>query len=165
MQGHTRTVFNEHRTISGQVGKISVYLLSAEFPSSRDRSLLPVCVAMVRVFSLLAAVVALSVACGANTATQEPVQETRALPAPATQAPATVVVPENPLDRGIRRNLNLAIAGDAELKDRDISFIVTNGDVNVTGTVRTEDERKRINELAMNIEGVKSVANALRIAE
>ena len=120
---------------------------------------------MGRVSLLLPAVIALSVACGANTATQEPVQETRAMPAPAPESPATVVVPENPLDRGIRRNLNLAIAEDADLKNRDISFIVTNGDVSVTGTVRTEDERKRINDLAMNIDGVKSVANALRVAE
>jgi len=120
---------------------------------------------MVRASFLLVAVVALSAACGVNTATQEPVEETRAVPTPAPEAPATVVVPENPLDRGIRRNLNLAIAEDAELKNRDISFIVTNGDVSVTGTVRTEDERKRINDVAMNIDGVKSVANALRIAE
>ena len=49
--------------------------------------------------------------------------------------------------------------------NRDISFIVTNGDVSVTGIVRTEEERTRINDLAMNIDGVKSVANALRVAE
>ena len=52
-----------------------------------------------------------------------------------------------------------------DLKGRDISFIVTNGDVSVTGMVRTEEERKRINDLAMNIGGVKSVANALLVAE
>jgi osmotically-inducible protein OsmY len=40
-----------------------------------------------------------------------------------------------------------------------------NGDVTVMGTVRSEDQRKQINELAMNTAGVKSVANALRIAE
>jgi osmotically-inducible protein OsmY len=120
---------------------------------------------MARVSFLLAAVVALSAACRANTATQEPVQETRATSAASVEAPATVAVPENPVDRGIRRDLNIAIAQDAALKNRDISFIVTNGDVNVTGTVQTEDERKKINDLAMNIDGVKSVANGLRVAE
>jgi osmotically-inducible protein OsmY len=74
------------------------------------------------------------------------------------------MVPENPADRGIRRDLGLAIAHDAELKHRDISFIVSNGDVNVTGTVKSEHERERINELALNIDGVKSVANALRVS-
>lgn len=74
-------------------------------------------------------------------------------------------VPDNPADREIRRNLNLAISHDDGLKARDISFIVANGDVSVTGTVRTEEERKRINELAMGIGGVKSVANGLLITE
>jgi osmotically-inducible protein OsmY len=73
------------------------------------------------------------------------------------------MVPENPADRGIRRDLGMAIAQDDDLKHRDISFIVTNGDVNVTGTVKNEQERERINELALHIDGVKSVANALRV--
>jgi BON domain len=120
---------------------------------------------MARLSLLLVAVVALSAACGENTATQEPVHETRVMPEPVPEMPPAAVVPENPTDRAIRRDLGLAIARDAELKDRDISFIVSNGDVSVTGAVRTEDERKKINGLAMNIDGVKSVANALRVAE
>ncbi|RPI51526.1 MAG: BON domain-containing protein, partial [Acidobacteria bacterium] len=43
--------------------------------------------------------------------------------------------------------------------------LVRNGDVSVTGTVRSEGERRKINDLAMNITGVKSVANALRVEE
>jgi osmotically-inducible protein OsmY len=82
-----------------------------------------------------------------------------------TTASATILVPENPADTNIRRDLNLAIAGDTDLRNRLISFIVTNGDVSVTGTVRTEQERRKINDLAMNIGGVKSVANALLVAE
>ncbi|MEO5739137.1 MAG: BON domain-containing protein [Vicinamibacterales bacterium] len=66
---------------------------------------------------------------------------------------------------GIRRDLTLAIARDVDLADRGITFIVANGDVSVTGIVRTEDERKKMNDLAMNVDGVKSVANALRVAE
>ena len=45
-----------------------------------------------------------------------------------------------------------------------MSFNVVNGDVTVMGTVRSEDERKRMNDIVMNIAGVKSVANALRVA-
>lgn len=83
---------------------------------------------------------------------------------PATSAAATLV-PENAGDRRIRRNLDTAIARDTELQTRAISFIVTNGDVSVIGTVRTEKERRKINGLAFDIGGVKSVANALRVTE
>ena len=79
--------------------------------------------------------------------------------------PATPLVPENPGDRLIRRDLNLAISHDPSLKDRQISFLVSNGDVSVTGIVKDEGERKKINDLAMSITGVKSVANALRVSE
>ena len=75
---------------------------------------------------------------------------------------AVISVPENPADMSIRRDLNRAIARDTDLRrSAEISFIVANGDVSVTGTVRTETERRKINDLAMNIGGVKSVANAL----
>lgn len=126
---------------------------------------------MARLFSLLLAVVTVTAGCSASTATQER-QETQERPAnPPMQteavapAPVTVAVPDNPADRGIRRDLALAIAHDAHLQNREISFIVVNGDVSVTGIVRTEEERRKINELAMGIDGVKSVANALRVAE
>ena len=66
-------------------------------------------------------------------------------------------------DRMIRQELNTAIAQDPLLKDRAIRFTIDNGDITVTGTVRTETERQRINALAMQINGVKSVANALRV--
>lgn len=86
----------------------------------------------------------------------------------ASEAPppaSASVVPENEADRGIRRDLNVAIAQDPQLKERQISFLVSNGDVSVTGVVKSEGERKKINDLAMNIAGVKSVANALRVAK
>jgi osmotically-inducible protein OsmY len=120
---------------------------------------------------VLMAVAAVSAGCSANTATQER-QDTQARQAnPPMQAeavapaPATVAVPDNPADRGIRRDLALAIARDAHLHNREISYIVVNGDVSVTGIVQTEQERRKINDLAMGIDGVKSVANALRVAE
>src|SRR5687768_15004362 len=109
---------------------------------------------MARLFFLMAVVAALSAGCSADTATQEranlatqegqasaPMQAEAVTPQPA---PATVAVPDNPADRGIRRDLTLAIARDADLHNREISFIVANGDVSVTGTVRTEQERRKI---------------------
>ena len=73
------------------------------------------------------------------------------------------VVPHNDDDRHLRRHINRAIAEDPGLRDREISFVVRRGDLSVTGTVRSEAERRRINDLAMGIEGVRSVANALRV--
>jgi hypothetical protein len=123
---------------------------------------------MARLLFVLATVAAVSAGCSANTATQErqtiPPMRAEAAPAPAP-APAAVTVPDNPADRSIRRDLTLAIDRDADLHNREISFMVANGDVSVTGIVRTEEERRRINDLAMKIDGVKSVANALRVAE
>jgi osmotically-inducible protein OsmY len=77
----------------------------------------------------------------------------------------SAVVPHIPVDRDIRRQLNLAIHRDPELKERRLSFIVGNGDVSVTGVVRNEAERERINALALSIPGVKSIANAVRVSE
>ena len=123
--------------------------------------MLPVISSMSCLFFIVA-VVALSTGCGTTTSTQD------RQPDPATRAAAgapVVSVPDNPSDREIRRRLNLAISHDDRLKRRDISFIVANGDVSVTGTVRSEEERRTINELAMNIDGVKSVANGVLITE
>jgi osmotically-inducible protein OsmY len=114
------------------------------------------------------------IGCGADTSSQERADDTAArvsgsppvvADVGASEAPAVVAVPDNPADKAIRRELNLAIARDADLKTRRISFIVANGDVSVNGTVGSEEERKRLNDLAMNVPGVKSVANALLIAQ
>ena len=123
---------------------------------------------MVRLLFVVMIVTA-AAGCSASTSTEESRQVRRSAAVAredARTAPAAVpAVPETPADNGIRRDLNVAISHDADLKDRDIRFTVTNGDVNVTGTVRTEGERKKINDLAMNIGGVKSVANAVLVAE
>lgn len=116
------------------------------------------------------------IACGASTSSQERAKDTPARDSAAggspvvadirpPEPPALVAVPDNPADRAIRRELNLAIERDPALRQRRISFIVANGDVSVNGTVGSEEERSRINELAMNVPGVKSIANALLIAE
>lgn len=108
---------------------------------------------------------ALLAACGTDTATQEsePAKPAQPAPEPPHAQPPAAVAPDNAADREIRRQLDSAIAADPQLKNRHITFLVTNGDVSVTGEVRTEKERRRINELAMEISGVKSVANALRV--
>lgn len=109
-------------------------------------------------------VVALSTACGSNQSSHVSQPDAATARPVAADAPV-LAVPDNPADREIRRHLHFAISHDDGLKSRDINFIVANGDVSVTGMVRTEQERKKINELAMGIGGVKSVANGLLIAE
>ena len=137
--------------------------------SGGDRSLLSNLTAMVWPSFILALAVTVSPACSAGSQPQAdmpPAKRTDAVPIEQYHQMATpAVVPENAADRAIRRDLSLAIAQDPGLKDREISFLVSNGDVNVTGIVQNERERKKINEIAMGIAGVKSVANALRIAE
>lgn len=128
-----------------------------------DRELLPLWVEMMRLSVLLSCAVGVA-ACGADTSASKravavPPSAPDARPLPSEAA----VVPEISGDREIRRRLGHAIAAHPELKDRDISFVVENGDVNVSGVVRSESERKALNDLAMNIDGVKSVANGLRV--
>jgi osmotically-inducible protein OsmY len=100
--------------------------------------------------------------CHAETGNQD---RDRPLRAEAVTEQHTSAVSRNPEDVAIGRDLKLAIDGDASLRGRQIDFVVVNGDVSVTGTVHSEEERTRINDLAMAIGGVKSVANALRVRE
>jgi osmotically-inducible protein OsmY len=115
----------------------------------------------------VALVLAACAGCHAETKTSGPASP-RADVAPVEsrhEVTPAVPAPETDADRGIRHDLDLAIRRDPHLKDRQISFLVANGDVSVSGVVKDEQERRRINELAMSITGVKSVANALRTAE
>jgi osmotically-inducible protein OsmY len=121
---------------------------------------------MARLYFVVAAgALAVSVGCSANAVTQEREPDVSIPPQAVNARPISTGAPQNPADRSIRRDLNLAIARDADLRNREITFMVANGDVSVSGIVRTEEERRKINDLAMNIGGVKSVANALRVAE
>lgn len=83
---------------------------------------------------------------------------------PVQSAAPELTKHETEADKRIRQEVDAVIQQDPALKDRPISFTVDNGDITVTGTVRTETERQRINELAMHVAGVKSVANALRVS-
>jgi osmotically-inducible protein OsmY len=106
-------------------------------------------------------------ACREQPSAQEAVPSAGQATVAMRQAPpvaADVTKHESEADKKIRQEVDAVIAQDPALKDRAISFSVDNGDITVTGTVRTETERQRINELAMHVGGVKSVANALRVS-
>lgn len=83
---------------------------------------------------------------------------------PAQPAVPELAKHESEADKRIRQEVDAVIEQDPALRDRPISFSIANGDMTVTGTVRTETERQKINELAMHVTGVKSVANALRVS-
>src|SRR5688572_18512001 len=120
---------------------------------------------MTRVLVFRAAIVlSACTACSVDTSSDRGKQGSD-VPVKPVAASQNATASESPVDRGIRRNLVLAIDQDADLRQRDINFVVANGDVSVAGTVRTEEERMKVNELALNIDGVKSIANALRVLE
>lgn len=117
---------------------------------------------------LTSAVLILSAACRGDLAATNKGTASDHQPAiePAKPPAGDLILPEETdLERSIRDQFSRAIELDPALKDRDITFVIDNGDVSVTGHVRTEDERKRINELALAIPQVKSIANALRVSE
>jgi osmotically-inducible protein OsmY len=127
--------------------------------SLRDHRTLVVAIAFV---AFPAAFIASS-ACREQASAEKAVVE----PEPAVSTPAPVAAPvkvESDADQQIRRELTTAIAQEPSLRDRVINFTIDGGDVSVTGTVRTEIERQKVNDLAMQINGVKSVANALRVS-
>ena len=99
----------------------------------------------------------------AQSASEASRQPESGLRSTATATPP-IAKPESESDLAIRRELRAAIDQDPALKNRAIAFSINEGDVTVTGIVRTETERQKVNELAMQINGVKSVANALRVS-
>jgi osmotically-inducible protein OsmY len=92
----------------------------------------------------------------------------RDLTVPEVHAPLSNATPgnvESDLERTIRVQLDKSFSDDPSLREGDISVSVDNGDVTLTGNVWSEAERKRTNYLAMDVPGVRSVANALRVSE
>lgn len=65
----------------------------------------------------------------------------------------------------MRAELDHAFAREGSLKGQDISMRIESGDVTLTGSVKTAKLRERANEVAMNVPGVRSVANALRVSQ
>lgn len=67
------------------------------------------------------------------------------------------------LDGEIKDQLKQMVKNDPILRDRDLSFDVTNGVVTVKGDVLTADEKTKVNELVRAAPGVKDMANAVEI--
>ena len=67
------------------------------------------------------------------------------------------------LDGEIKSQLKAMVKSDPILRDRDLSFEVTNGVVTVKGEVQTADEKTKVTELVRAAPGVKDMANAVEI--
>jgi osmotically-inducible protein OsmY len=67
------------------------------------------------------------------------------------------------LDGQVRSALKRMVGNDPVLKDRDVSFDVTNGVVTVKGDVRSVAEKTKVSEIVRSAPGVKDFANALEI--
>jgi len=66
-------------------------------------------------------------------------------------------------DGRIKDQLNDMVANDPTLKERDVSFTVNNGAVEVSGAVASVAEKTRVTEMVRSVPGVRDVANALDV--
>ena len=66
-------------------------------------------------------------------------------------------------DGKIKDRLKEMVDNNATLKDRDISFSVNNGAVEVSGTVANAGEKARVTEMVRTVDGVRDVANGLQV--
>lgn len=66
-------------------------------------------------------------------------------------------------DGRIKDQLKGLIAADQLLSQRDISFSVNNGAVEVSGSVATPAEKTKVTDVARSVAGVRDVANGLEV--
>ena len=67
-------------------------------------------------------------------------------------------------DDAIYDQVRLKLAGDRDVGGGAITVKVTQGAVELSGTVKTESIRVKAEKLAKKVKGVKSVVNLLKVA-
>jgi len=68
-----------------------------------------------------------------------------------------------PLDSGERVSVRAGINTDPELASQKIEISVINREVTLTGTVASEDQKRRAEELALKTSGITRVVNKLEV--
>lgn len=68
-------------------------------------------------------------------------------------------------DERIREDINDRLSDDAFLDATEIEVTVSEGDVTLTGTVENRIDKRRAEDLAEDISGVKNVQNQLRVKQ
>jgi osmotically-inducible protein OsmY len=66
-------------------------------------------------------------------------------------------------DGKIKDRLKEMVDNDTILNQRDVSFTVKNGAVEVSGTVATASEKAHVTELVRSVAGVRDLANGLQV--
>jgi hyperosmotically inducible periplasmic protein len=66
-------------------------------------------------------------------------------------------------DGAIKDRLKVLVDNDPNLKQRDITFTVNNGAVEVSGSVATAAEKSQVTDMVRSVAGVKDVANGLEL--
>lgn len=67
-------------------------------------------------------------------------------------------------DDAIYDQVRLKLAGDRDVGGGAITVKVTQGNVELSGTVKTESVRSKAEKLTKKVKGVKSVVNQLKVA-
>jgi osmotically-inducible protein OsmY len=69
----------------------------------------------------------------------------------------------NVSDDAIFDQVRLKLANDRDVGGANITVVVHNGNVELTGSVRKEIVRSKIEKLAKKVKGVKSVTNNIKV--
>lgn len=89
-----------------------------------------------------------------------PTPQTKPSPSPSV-TPAEVPVD----DASIQTRIDSTLAADPNLGKLDVSAVVENGKVTITGSVRSAELKQRVEKAIRPIKGVTSVSNQLVVIE
>jgi osmotically-inducible protein OsmY len=78
-----------------------------------------------------------------------------------TQQTVKHLTPDERPDTTLTAELKKEFASDAVLKRTKVSIVVNNGEVDLTGTVVSEAEKRRADEVAKSFKGVRWVKNEI----
>ena len=69
------------------------------------------------------------------------------------------------MDERIKEDINDRLSDDSFLDATEIDVTVSDGEVTLTGTVENRIDKRRAEDLAEDISGVKNVQNQLRVKQ
>lgn len=83
----------------------------------------------------------------------------------AMPSPSAIATPTPVDDATVRAEVNQKILDDAELSATDIKAAVSRGTATLTGTVSTASLKRRAEQVARTVKGVRGVTNQVTIAD
>ncbi len=73
--------------------------------------------------------------------------------------------PEPKDDKDITEAVHTALFVDPNIDDKNYSIRTENGVVYISGVAKNEDERRRVRDIALGIDGVREVLDRVRVLE